>query len=104
MWPTKCESPVFSSGQRQKKKKKSTGCLISPGEITEFKCRPLRIFSFPSCEHASRNIHNIAAPSQVDTSPQLFLHVGNSLKSSLVFPGLGERRSYQEKEGLELSV
>lgn len=45
-----------------KAKRKSAGCLVSPREMTEFKRRPLGMFSFPSCEHASRNIHNVAAP------------------------------------------
>lgn len=84
-----------------KAKIKSTGCLISPREITEFKRRPLEMFSFPSREHASRNIHNVAAPSQVDTSLQRFLRVRNNLKRSLVFPGLGERRWYQKKKDLK---
>lgn len=80
---------------------KSTGCLVSPGEITEFKRRPLGMFSFPSCEHASRNIHYAAAPSQVDTSLQRFLRVRNNLKRSLVLPGLGGRRWYQKKKDLK---
>lgn len=59
------------------------------------------MFSFPSCEHASGNIHNIAALSQVDTSLQRFLHVRNNLKSSAVFPGLGERCLDQQIKYLE---
>lgn len=69
-------------------KGKSTGCLISPKEIPEFKCRPLKMFTFPSCENASRNIDNIAAPGQPAAC--------NNLKSWVVFPVLSERRLYQQ--------
>lgn len=46
------------------------------------------MFTFPSCENASRNIDNIAAPSQPAAC--------NNLKSWVVFPGLSERRLYQQ--------
>lgn len=77
-------------------KGKSTGHLVSPEDVPEFTCRTLKMFSFPFCEHANRNIHNIAALSEVDTCMS-----GTIWKSSVLFPGLCERRVYPRMKHLK---
>lgn len=89
-------SPLSSGQQREK----STGRLISPRRNSWVHVWPLKMFSFLSRKHTSRNIHNIAARRQVDPSLQQFLHVRINLKSSVLFSDLSERHLCQQMKYL----